>query len=168
MALTVGPLDFNIRVVVPEISPNKGIGGRPQIYNHIHEFIGQYSNGTGSNKINCAYSVRQQAMGTIDLRGSLVDLCDGSAVTFPIVVGLFVVNLSTTSGEYISVGGGSNPWITWLGASGDIARVGPGGFLHLFSPVDGYTTTADTGDILTLAAGAGSPTCDVLIVGRSA
>lgn len=166
MALTVDAADFNFRLVVPERKPTIGIGGRLQAYDHVFEFVNRYANGTGSNKVDCAYSVRAQAMGTIDLRGSLASLCDGSTVIFPIVVGVFVVNLSTTAGEYIAVGGGSNPWLTWLGASGDLVRVGPGGFLALWSPVDGYATTAATGDILTLSAGAGAPTCDVLIVGR--
>lgn len=104
---------------------------------------------------------------TIDLAGSFVDDF-GSTVTFANVTGVTIVNQATTTGKSITIGGGTNPWITWLKATGDGVVLGAGGTFHLSSPIDGYAVTASTGDILTIDPGASTLTVLVLIYGRSA
>lgn len=161
--------ELNLIARFPERKTAAGAGQKTAGFDHVFEFIASYANGTGASKVDAVYSERITVSGatTRDLRGSLTGETGGSTAVFPIVVGLFLVNLSTTAGETVHVGGGgSNPWITWLGAAGDLVKVGPGGFLALWSPVDGYATTAGTADILTLDRATGSPQVDLLIVGR--
>ena len=171
MALLTGGARFDISIKVPEWKTDIGVNGGTSQFLHQFDFFTSYENGTGANKINAVYSSPATAISgatDVDLRASLASVLDGSTVSFPIVVGVFIKNLSTTTGQYITVGAATNPWITWLGASGDAVRVGPGGIFALTSPVDGYATTSGTGDILTLTPATGSPSYSMLIIGRSA
>lgn len=102
----------------------------------------------------------------IDLAGSLLDVF-GQTLTFGEIKGIYIYNRSTTTGQNLTVGGGSNPFITWLGTSGDEVVIGPSGALLLWNPKDGYEVTAATGDILTIDSGAASITYDIIIVGTS-
>lgn len=115
-----------------------------------------------------AQSVANGAPDTWDLAGTLTSELDGSTVTFVEVTSIYVRNKSTTTGQYLQIGGGSNPFITWLGNSGDIVNVGPGGVFLLTAPVDGWTVTATTGDILQIASASGTISYDIQICGRSA
>lgn len=172
MSLGIAHAALNFRIEVPERS--SGVGWQAAMTvpaNHVAEFVAQYTSGTGSNKVNRVWSGTNSSSSasTYDLQGSaLLSAADGSAVTFPIVVGMMIRNRSTTAGQYITVGAGSAPWITWLGASGDAVVVGPSGVLILVSPIDGYATTATTGDILTVTPATGTITHDVILLGRSA
>lgn len=171
MALLTGGARFECRVQVPEWKTAIGIQSGTSSFLHMFDFFQSYENGTGSNKIDAVYSSPSTSISgatDVDLRASLASVLDGSTVSFPIVCGVFIKNLSTTSGQYITVGAATTPWITWLGASGDAVRVGPGGFFALWSPVDGYATTAGTADILTLTPATGSPSYALMILGRSA
>lgn len=168
MALYVDEARFDVDIRIPERKTALGIDQSPSYKDHVLKFVARYSNGVGVNKVDTAWSTYQVISGAtdFDLRGSLTSVLDGSVVSFPIVMGLFIVNYSTTSGEYVTVGAGSNPWSTWLAASGDGVRVGPGGFKALWSPIDGYATTAGTGDILRVTPATGTPTVGLLLVGR--
>lgn len=171
MALLTGGARFEIRVTVPEWKTDIGVQGGTSSFLHQFDFFTNYENGTGANKINAVYSSPATAISgatDIDLRSSLTSVLDGSVVSFPLVVAVFIKNHSTTTGQYITVGAATTPWITWLGASGDAVRVGPGGILILTSPVDGYATTNATADILTLTPATGSPSYSLLVLGRSA
>ena len=168
MSLLADGIEFQQRIRVPERKTAVGIGQGTSSFDHVWDFVAKYLNGTGSNKIDAVWSTQSSGGASVDLRGSLNSVLDGSTVNFPIVMGIFLKNLSTVSGEYISLGGGSNPFISWLLATGDGLKVGPSGFFQLWSPIDGYATSAGTADILTLAAGSGTPSYDMLIVGRSA
>lgn len=128
--------------------------------------------GTSANQADLVWSdsgsVASGTPVTVDLRGSLTSILDGGAVSFVEVVGLYIKNKSTTTSQNLQIGGGSNPWITHLGASGDVIVLGPGGRLLLESPLDGYAVTAGTGDILQIASSSGTISYDVVIYGRSA
>lgn len=171
MALVVPFAAFNVRVSVPERATGVGFGAAGETaHTHIAEFIERYEGGTGANKVGAVFAGRFSSAVAVthDLRGTLVSVTDPSqVVNFPIVTGLIIRNRSTTSGQYLTVGAGSNPWITWLGASGDAVRVGPGGLLVLVSPVDGYATTEDTGDVLTVTPATGTISYDIAILGRA-
>ena len=103
----------------------------------------------------------------LDLAGGLTDAF-GTTITMVEVTGITVKNNSTTTGEVITIGAGSNPLINWVAASGDGVVIGPGGVFHISSPFDGYAVTAGTGDILTLDPGSDTISCDYIIHGRSA
>lgn len=167
MALITNLLDIRFRAVVNERKTAIGIQSSNSFYDHVYEKVVQYNNGTGANKIDSVFSGRFTGTQTLDLRGTLVSVLDGSVVNFPIVTGIFLSNLSVTTLESLTIGAGSNPFITWLIATGDGLKCGPSGDFVLSSPIDGYATTAGTGDILTVTAAAGSPQWDVMIVGRA-
>jgi len=166
MALQTSLLDIRFRAVCNERKTAVGIANNNSFYDHVYEMVAQFNNGTGANKVDSVYSARLTGTQTLDMRGSLTSVLDGSTVNFPIITGVFLNNLSVTTLESLTIGGGSNPWITWLIATGDGLKCGPSGTFVLFSPIDGYATTAGTGDILTVTAAAGSPTWDIMVVGR--
>ncbi len=173
MATLLDGFDISIQARGLEYKTSQGMQSALHSFLHSFDFRQRYEYGTGNNKVNAIWSRPPTAVVNgspedIDLSGSLTSVVDGTTVSFPIMMGLFIVNHSTTSGQYVTIGAGSNPWITWLTASGDGVRVGPGGFQALWSPLDGYAVTGGTGDILRLASAAGSPTVSVLLVGRSA
>lgn len=107
------------------------------------------------------------AASPLDLRGSLLTPL-GATAAFVEITTLFIKNKATTDGYYVSMGAGSNPITTLWGASGDIIKIGPGGFLLLHNPITGYGTTAGTADILNLDPGANTISVDLVICGRSA
>ncbi len=169
MALTVPFAKFDVRIHIPERNTDVGIDGAGVVpYDHKFEYTGKFRNGTGANKVGVVFSGRFSisAAEDHDLRGGLLSVASGSNVPFPIVCGVFLKNLSTTTGQYVTIGGGSNPFISWLGATGDGIRVGPGGFFSLWSPVDGYATTADTADILRVTPVTGTIAYELCVVGR--
>lgn len=104
---------------------------------------------------------------SLDVRGALTTPC-GAAAAFVEITTLFVKNKATTDGYYVSMGAGAAPITTMWGASGDILKIGPGGFLLLHNPITGYGTTATTADILYLDPGANTIAIDLVICGRSA
>lgn len=169
--LTHGGFELNFRAAVREFWTGLGANQSAAEYEHSLDYIKRYEAGNGRYRVDRIWSQYYPALEStdLDLLGGLVNLANqGETVTFPKVMGIFIRNWSQTSGEYIAVGGGSNPWITHLGASGDIEHVGPDGFKALWSPLDAYATVAGTGDILRINPGAGNPACSILIVGRSA
>ncbi len=170
MATTLGQMSMQIRVSVPEWITNVGPQGGQASF--VHQFVKEqtYEIGTGANRINAAWSRPPTALSApldLDLRGSLTAI-DGSVVAFPIICGIFIQNHSTTDAEILTIGGSTNPFLTWLGASGDAVKLGPGGVLPLWNPQVGYATTAGTGDILSISSASGTPIVSALILGRSA
>lgn len=87
-----------------------------------------------------------------DLAGGIVDHF-GVLRTFSKVKRIILLNLSTANSSILELGAGSNAFAAWLGASGDIVTVHPGGDFIIGSPLLGYTVTAGTADILTVTAG---------------
>jgi hypothetical protein len=171
MALSNGGFTISFAAYLREFQTALGSGQNASEFEHYFNYSGRYEPGDGQYRVNAAYGAYSAALSStdLDLRGTLLNLADRSQnVTFPIVMGIFVKNHSKTDGEYITVGGATNPFITWLAGSGDGVRVQPDGFLALWSPRAGYATTASTADILTLAPATGNPACSYLIVGRSA
>lgn len=86
-----------------------------------------------------------------DLSGSgLVDSFGNTVVATKIKT-IILENRGTTGQDIIELGGGSNAFASWLGASGDVIKIGPGGVFLLHNPENaGYAVTAGTGDILQL------------------
>lgn len=133
----------------------------------------QWGNGTALNQADRLYTKRHLiTTGTplaLDLAGTLVDLM-GNTITMARVNAIIVVSGSTTAGEIMTVGAGSNPLLNWIIATGDGNKAGPDGAVVCVDPsATGYAVTAGTGDVLqiSLAAGTNVPV-DVIIIGRSA
>lgn len=169
MATTVSTdLDLTIKVV--ERETGIGSGQEASYLRHPIELIGDYGSGTGVNQNDVVYSITTTATGaahTYDLDG-LTSTLTGDAIAFAEITLIAVVNLSTTSTQTLTVGAGSNPLASWLGAAGDAVVVGPSGAMLVSSPIDGYAVTAGTGDTLTINPGAATITYRLLILGRSA
>ncbi len=103
---------------------------------------------------------------TLDLRGVLTN-AEGTAIQFAEVTGFGIANLSESTGEVLTIGAGSNPFITWLKATGDGVVLGPGGIFYISSPLDGYATTNSSADILTIDPGSDTISYEIIIIGRS-
>lgn len=136
---------------------------------HIWDASASRATGSGSSQTRLVYSdTNSVASGvpvTYDLAAVLIGL-DAAAQTYAPVVGFAIRNKSTTTSQNLQIGAGSNPFITWLGATGDVVVVGPGGFFMLESPIDGYAVTPSTGDILTISSSSGTISFDFVIWGR--
>lgn len=162
---------IDLRITATEVESNAGAENRPQAYQHTLEELVTYATGTGASQADLVYSVRGSAAAsadTYDLAGSLASVVTGSTITFANISGFVIRNNSTTSTENLTIGAGSNPWITWLNATGDAVVIGPGWILMWTSPVDAAAVTATTGDILTIDPGSDTISYDLIIWGQSA
>ncbi len=147
-----------------------GVGSAASQFIHVLQAALSFANGTSASQCDVAHSGTLSISGasTLDCRGGLTSVLTGDAVSFIEICWIIIYNKSSTSGEYLTVGAGSNPVTTCWGASGDAAIVGPGGLLVLGSPIDGFGTTAGTGDVITITPATGTISLDYLIIGRSA
>lgn len=129
------------------------------------------ASGTAANQIDRIFHKRYSLTTTptdIDLAGTLVDAF-GNAVTFAEIVAIFLKNNSATPGQNVQVGGDAAALVGWVANANDIVQVMPGGCMSVVNPNDpAYAVTGTTADILQLAAAAGTPTADLLVLGRSA
>lgn len=140
------------------------------------EALMQFTNGTVSDQADKLFvderAFASSTADTIDLAGVLTDAF-GATITFAEIVGVIIINASKAGVRNtvtLSVGAGTNPWFGLFGATGDVVKVPPGGFIAMFAPdASGYgTVTAATADILTITPGAAAGTYQIAILGRSA
>lgn len=129
-----------------------------------------FTNGTGANQCDLMFSdTRSVTSGSpddLDLAGVLTTAF-GATITMARVKLIYIKNNDTTN--ILNVGAGTNPLINWVLASGDGVNVRPGGFLCLGAPdATAYAVTAATGDILRVAAAAGTISYTIIILGASA
>lgn len=149
-----------------------GAAGNSQLPHGGAVYTRQFQIGTGNGNVDTVYSKRHSIVSGVpldlDLRttSAIVSQLDGTALNFPLIVGILVVNNSTTTGQNLTLGQGSNPVTTYLTGTTPGIIIGPGGCHFLCSPQDGYATTATTADVLRLAASTGTIVADVLILGR--
>lgn len=136
------------------------------------------TSGTGANQFDLVYAdertVADGANDDIDLAGVLADAF-GDTITFAELVGLVVINKQsdgTANTTDLTIGGGSNPFIGFLGgATHTVGPIKPGGVFSIFAgdAAGVGTVTAGTADILRVTNGAGaSSTYQIAIFGRSA
>ncbi len=131
------------------------------------------ADGTGADQMDLIWH-DQRVLGTgasenLDLAGGLTDVY-GNVLTF-VKIKFIYVSAAAANGDYIQLGGGSNPFINWVANASDIVNVAPGGMFALTAPdANGYGVTATTGDILTVmnADGAAGATYDIVLGGTSA
>lgn len=133
----------------------------------------QFTDGTTANKFDIVFTdnrtVASASNDDIDLAGVLTTAF-GSTITAAEIVGIIIKSAAANT-TTLSVGGGTNPWITMWLATGDGIKVGPGGiFLNVAPDASGLgAVTAGTGDILRIANGSGaSASYDIAILARTA
>lgn len=135
-------------------------------------FLDSLASGTGLDQADRIFhdsrSISTGANDDLDLAGGLTDAF-GTTLTFVKIKGIFIKNTATTAGEILNVGGGSAHFINWIGAAGDIVKIGPDGLFVLWNPsAAGYAVTATTADILRITnAGAGTIVYQIILVGTS-
>lgn len=154
-----------------ETQSSLGAGDKQSRLSHMLDVDLDHANGTAANQNDRVWSTRATATAaadSYDLAGTLTSQLDGSVVTFAEVTYIAVYNESTTTTENLNIGGGSNAFASWLGATGDEVVVGPSGVMVVSSPIDGYSVTAGTGDLLQIDPGSDTITYQLVVVGRSA
>lgn len=128
------------------------------------------TNGTGNDQADLVFHQRKTlttgATQNYDLAAALVDEF-GTTLTFVAIKALYIRNLNAS--RALTVGGGAQPWLTWVAAAADAIVIPPMGIFLLTAPLAGFAVTADTGDDLLVTNAAGGDTIfDILIIGTSA
>lgn len=154
--------------VVGNLSNSPDLGATSYNLNYNKSY--SISNGTTADSANMIWTDTRTiaASGTddIDLAGSIMDQF-GDTITFTKIKGI-LVSASSSNTNLVLVGGGSNAFINWIGASGDIIKVRPGGTFALYANDSiGYAVTASTADILEIANSSSgtSVTYDIALIG---
>lgn len=99
----------------------------------------------------------------VDLSGVLTDAF--GAILTPARIKVIAFRNNSAS-NIMTLGNGTNPWSTWLGAtSTKVVRPG-GAFIDIAPDATGWAVTAATGDIFKVA-GTGTDTFDLLLLGAS-
>lgn len=129
-----------------------------------------FTDGTGANKAQIVFHDKRSLLTTtteeIDLAGVLVNAF--GVATFTKVKAILINVNTVTAGYRLMIGGAAaNAFETWVGAAGDIIKIGAGGFLALSSPVDGYVVTGGTADLLKIDnPSGGTVEYDIWIIGE--
>lgn len=127
------------------------------------------SNGTGQGQANMQFSdtraLTASASESLDLAGGLTSPL-GTTITFTKIKALFIKAAATNTGN-LKVGEGvANAFVGPFGASAVGNLVAPGGTLLLMAPVDGWTVTAGTGDLLKIEnLVAAAAAYDIVLIG---
>lgn len=124
-----------------------------------------FSNGNGTSQFNKAYSDIASTTLTYDVAAGVTD-AQGAAITMAKLGMLFAENRSSTSGDIMRLGGDANS-VPVFGAAAQYLTLGPQGFALIVNPVDGWTVTAGTGDIVTATHSTGTYDHAVIVAGRS-
>lgn len=127
---------------------------------------GTFTDGSGALQANVLYQATLALSGgtyNLDLNGVLTDSY-GSAVAMLRVKGIMVYNTGATS---LTVGNGTNPWVTFLTGTGTLILPPSAAFAAYTPDATGWAVTASTGDILKFA-GTGTAAFQVVILGASA
>ncbi|MCE5200843.1 MAG: hypothetical protein ABFD54_05705 [Armatimonadota bacterium] len=128
------------------------------------------SNGAGSGKVQVQWHDRRTLATTtsedIDLAGVLSSAF--GVVTFTKIKALIIKVNTVTTGYRLEVGGAAaNAFASMFGDVSDTVKVQADGVLLLYAPVDGYTVTAGTADILKISnPSGGSVSYDIIVIGE--
>jgi hypothetical protein len=128
------------------------------------------ANGTSANQADLVhvkrYSVTAASPISIDLNGALL-MPNGDTANFAKMKWIVIVNKSS-SGTLL-VGGGSNPFTSWMTGTTPVRKVGPGAAELILNPsAGGLAVTASTADKIQVDADTGTVAFDLLLVGTSA
>lgn len=127
-----------------------------------------YTDGSSDNQGDVVIFERSTpaaAADTWDLTGGLTDIY-GNTVTLAKIREIWIHNLSTTSGELLTLGG--NVMSVLGGAAGDTPIIHPNGHWIMAAPIDGYAVVGAASDALTVDPGANTISYDMRIIGVKA
>lgn len=129
-----------------------------------------YVNGNGTSQFNKAYSdittLSAASATSYDLAAGVTD-AQGAAITMSKLGFILAENRSSNAGDIIRIGGNTNA-VPVFGGATQYLNLGAGGFALVVNPIDGWTVTAGTGDILDVTRTTTSTFDHALIVaGRS-
>ena len=104
----------------------------------------------------------------LDLAGGLSDPF-GQPVTFARVKAVYIKAAAANANSVVLGGAATNTFLGPFAAATDKLSIAPGGSLLLIHPGTGWTVTAGTGDILSIAnSGAGASVAyDIVLIGTS-
>jgi hypothetical protein len=128
------------------------------------------ANGTGANKAQVSWHDRRTLATTtsenIDLSGALSGAF--GVTTFTKIKALCIKVNTTTAGYRLEVGKAvANAFDALFCDPTDAIKVQAGGVLLLWAPVDGYTVTGDTADILKINnPSGGTISYDIIVIGE--
>jgi hypothetical protein len=132
-------------------------------------FSQEFTDGTGNNQCDKIFHDQRTLPGgfteDLDLYGSLTGKLSTAVINFAKIKLIYIKNTSATL--TLTLGGSTNPLVNWVGASGDLVKIPPGGVLFLTAPLAGFAVTAATGDILTVSS-SGACTYDIVLAGSTA
>lgn len=160
MALTA-----NIKTrVAGTLTGSPDVGTASFSFNELFETA--LTNGTGANQANNVFVDKFTISGagtqTYDLAGGVTSAL-GTTLTFTAIKALVLKNTGTATLTY---GGGSSPFLGWLGDASDEINIPAGGAFVLIDPTAaGQTVTASTGDLITIGATDGAGT--IIIIGEA-
>jgi len=124
-----------------------------------------YTNGSGAGQAGVLYQgalALSSGAYSLNLTGTLTDSY-GSAVNLVRVKAIYIKNTGATA---LTVGNGSNPWVTFLTGTGTLI-LPPGAWVAAATPdATGWTVTASTAYVLQFA-GTGSATFQVVVLGSA-
>lgn len=130
-----------------------------------------YTNGSGVNQVNAFYADTRTLAATsesFDLNAATISDSFGATLTFTAVKLLFIKNKSVTTAQRLIVTGdfftGTTAQSPCFGATTPTINIGPGGYLLLESPIDGFNVTSTTSDGLTISNVAAAATFDYDII----
>lgn len=128
-----------------------------------------FTSGNGSSQFDKVHSdinsVASGAAQDYDVAGGVTD-AQGAAITMSKLGMIYAENRGTTSGNMMYVGGDANS-VPFCGNALDFIKLGPQGFALICNPVDGWTVTATTGDIIEINHNSGTYDHAVILAGRS-
>lgn len=129
-------------------------------------FSKTFLNGTGVDQATSIFaddfSISGAGTQTYDLAGGVANAL-GQAASFAAVKALIIVNTGTAPLTY---GGGSNPFLGWLGDASDEIAIPVGGLIVLTDPTAaGQAVTPGTGDIITISGTNAAGT--IIIIGEA-
>lgn len=158
---------LEIRVSIEEAETGLGAGGNRSRLEHAIEYVKSLANGTADGEITRVYSIEASLTTTptdIDIVGALASVMNGAAVTMADFCGIIIENRSAAGNALL--GGDANS-VPIFSATNDVIPVEPGGIVVKYSP-GGIPTTGGTGDIIQLAASAGTVIAKIVLIGRHA
>lgn len=146
------------------VSGTPDVGSARHVIDEVFDL--SFGDGTGANQAKNVYSDDFSIVGagtqTYDLAGALANGL-GQTLTFTAIKAIVIKNTGTAPLNY---GGGSTPFLGFLGDATDKIVIPAGGLVVLADPTAaGQVVTAGTGDLVTLGGTDAAGT--IIIVGEA-
>lgn len=128
------------------------------------------TNGTGANQASKIFSdsrvLAASASESLDLAGSLTSAL-GATLTFATVKAILIRAKATNTNNVVVGPAASNGFLGPFGDATDRVAIKPGGVLMVAAPATGWTVTAGTGDLLSVANSSSGTEVgyDIILVG---